>query len=1540
MTARRRPPVAPLYDPRFEHDACGIGFVADAGGRNRERVLPLALAGLAALGHRGAFGADGESSDGAGVALPLEPALVEALVPGTTAANGGPAVLMLFVPRSRGRAERARAVVADALATEGLAIATIRRVPTDASALGSAAADTRPDVLQAIVSRPIGPDGRPLSDETFERRLVLARRRLENRARLEGLDDLSVPSASCRTIVYKGLVAGGRLAELFPDLALPIPLSYALFHQRYATNTQPTWRLAQPFRSIAHNGEIDTVRGNREQVRGRAADVVRGSAATQLARALVQAGPLLSPEGSDSQSLDEALELLVATGWDLGSALLAAMPEAPALRRAPHPQVATLRRGTAGFLAPWDGPAAIVFSDGRRVGAIMDRNGLRPAAFAVTADRLVAVASEAGAIPLAPADTVRRGRLGPGEMLLVDPQRRAVLEDAEAKAHLLRRLPIHDAPRPAHLDVAPAHVEGNRTPSSLRYLAGLDAEKARLDIKTMVIEAHEPLWSMGDDTPTPGLGRVDRPVSDHLRQAFAQVTNPPIDPERERAVMDLRVDLGRRPALLGGPPRASRAPRTTRLDRPVVADLDGLLAAFGRPLVRLDATWQANAGPSGLEAALADLGVGAVRAARGRAELIVLSDRSFSLDRLPIPSVLAIGAVNVALTEAGLRGRADILAEASDILDVHALAMSLAAGATAVVPWLAVELAQETAGTRGAEELSPDAAVGNLLAAFEAGLRKTLARMGISTISSYIGGVLFETIELDAALIRRCFPGAPAWLGTVGLEAIGERVLRRAAAARTMAADVPSHKLPDPGFARFKADGEVHLFSPKIADEILALSAEPAAGTTLDEALGRYRTALGGGASGAGGSAARSSSVVRDGLRLRSRAGRGPIELARVESARDIVRRFVVSAMSIGALSPEAHQALTIGIQRAGGAANTGEGGEDPSWYTPTANGERHDAKIKQVASARFGVTATYLSRADQLEIKIAQGSKPGEGGQLPARKATAYIAALRRGQPGMSYISPPPHHDIYSIEDLAQLIADLRAINPGARIGVKLVASRGVGTIAAGVAKAGASYVHLSGHAGGTGASPLSSIKHVGAPWELGLAEVHQTLLRNGLRDRVALRTDGGLRTGRDLLVATLLGAEEFAFGTSMLVAIGCDMARQCHLDTCPTGIATQREDLRAKFSGSPEQVERFAMALAEDLRRELAHVGVASVAELVGEAGRYLAPVSAARGRTLELSRVVGAPRWEASASRRAAPASAGRDVHRQPASPLETRLVAALRGQAGFSARGLTLATADRSFGAALSGALERGELTGPIQLEMNGAAGQSFGAFAGPALDLRLVGQANDYVGKGLSGGRLVVRPEADLAAQANRQAIAGNTCLYGATAGRLHLVGRAGMRFAVRNSGAEAVVEGLGQHGCEYMTGGVVVVLGPVGANFGAGMTGGRAYLYDPDGRHLPALDVRSVIAARLSAVVRDRAGGDAYAAELRRLLEAHRDAGSELAARLLAERHALEDDVWLVEPVPVVASVEPPAAEPPVIASRSVPTRNENRAEAPAETRI
>ena len=1491
----------PLYDERYEHDACGVGFVADGGGRSRARVLPLALAGLAALGHRGAFAADGESSDGAGVLLPLDGSVVGLLDPRGVAGDR-PAVVSAFLPRGRVAATRGRELLEAALVAEGLAVAAWRNVPTNLAALGTEARASAPGVVQALVARPTG-----LSGDAFELALICARRRAERAARDAGLEAFSISSASPRTVVYKGLVSGGRLPELFPDLRASLSVSFVVFHQRYATNTHPVWALAQPFARIAHNGEIDTVRGGREAVRGRASDRGVPSHRSAATRRVLAAGPLLSPGGSDSRSLDEALELLVATGWSLEAALLALVPEAQALRRAPHPLVASFGRRTAGFLAPWDGPAALVFADGRRVGALLDRNGLRPAAFAITKDRLVAVASEAGAVPLDPREIVRAGRLAPGEMLLVDPAARKVYQDAEAKSFVLRHLPVHDEPRTAYDDRTDAiRAPEPPTPVADRFLFGVDAEKLRQDVRTMAVEAHEPLWSMGDDTPLTGLARVDRPVSDHLRQAFAQVTNPPIDPEREKVVLDLRVELGRRPALLGGLPAG---PSTLRLARPVIADLDSLLDAFraraaasGPPastdelVLTLDASWAASEGPGALDRALSRLATEALEAAsRHRTQLLVLSDRAASpaARRLPVPAVLAAGAVHTALTNAGYRGRLDVVVDAAELLDVHAIAMTLACGATSVHPRLLVELAIEQAGSRGAEELTPAGALGNLLAALDAGLRKILARMGISTMASYIGGQLFETVELGPAIVARCFPAAAAWPGRIEAADLARLGLRRLEAALAIPDTTRPDRLPDPGLTRYRADGEFHVFSRPIAMEIQALAN---GGDDPRATLARYREAL-----------RRDPAVIRDGWRVVTPRGAHPIPTALVEPALSIARRFVVSAMSVGALSPEAHRALTLGVQSIGGSANTGEGGEDPAWYEPGPDGRAHDAKIKQVASARFGVTAQYLARAEQLEIKIAQGSKPGEGGQLPGRKATAYIASLRRAQPGQSLISPPPHHDIYSIEDLAQLIADLRSINPRARIGVKLVATRGVGTIAAGVAKAGADYVHLSGHAGGTGASPLSSIKHVGAPWELGLAEVHQTLLRNDLRDRVALRTDGGLQTGRDLLIAALLGAEEFAFGTGALVAVGCDMARQCHLDTCPTGIATQREDLRAKFAGTPEMVARYFLQLAEDLRIELAAVGARSVGELVGEGRRYLRE---RRHSTVDLRALAAAPAWSASPERREHPERAGLSVDRGLASPLEHRLVAALGGQGALAASGLKLTTAERSFGAGLAGAVERGELHGPVRLELRGAAGQSFGAFATDRVQLTLDGTANDYVGKGLSGGSITVRPHpATAAAATGGLALVGNTCLYGATGGRLHVVGRAGMRFGVRNSGAEAVVEGVGPHACEYMTGGVVVVLGPVGQNFGAGMTGGRAYLWDPGARHLAALSGTSVRAVRLSDAIATRAEGAVLGAEFRRLVEAHADAGSALAARLLAERASPADDTWLVEPLPDVAAV-------------------------------
>jgi glutamate synthase (ferredoxin) len=1340
-------PTPPLYDPSTEHDACGVGFVADSGGRSADRVLELALSGLASLGHRGAFGADGASSDGAGVALPLEAALIARLtgdLRSRARIGARPGVLQLFMPRGQATAGRARSIVAGALAEVDLAAAAWRAVPADRRALGPSAVASCPAFAQAFVPRPVDAAGRPIPDVAFERRLLLARRRIESEAEAAGLTDLAVASGSCRIIVYKGLVTGARLGQLYPDLAAPLPISFATFHQRYATNTHPTWRLAQPFGLLAHNGEINTVRGNREEVRGRRGDPDPNGLLAEVARR----GPLLTRGGSDSASLNDALELLTASGWRIESALAALIPEVPALRVDPSPGIATLARRSAGFLTPWDGPAALVFTDGRTVGAILDRNGLRPLAYAITRGGLVAAASEAGAVPLDAAEIVSISRLGPGEMLMVEPGARRILNDLAARRRRVRPGATHQRPWPAFADDPAAALSREIGPKAgvtdgraddphghameptvgRRYLAGLDAERHRLDLRAMALEGHEPLWSMGDDTPTPALGRIERRLADHLKQSFAQVTNPAIDPERERLVVDLRVHVGRRSAILGGPPRRRQA---VRIGRPMVADLEGLVAALrglhaGR-VAPLDATWSVADGPDGLAAAIDRLAASAVAAARTGAVAVVLSDRRFDLGHPPVPSALAAGAVHAALTDAGLRGRTDLIVEASDTLDVHALAMVLASGARAVHPWLAIRVAAEVAGSRSAETLDGATAIGNLLDAFEAGLRKTLARMGISAAASYVGGAFFETLDLAAEVTNRCFPAALGWPGGVGFRELAERQLARVAVASSFDAPpvaAPNNsgrppaagrevRLPDPGLARFRSDGELHLFAPKIVAAIQGLAGEaPAA-----EVLGAYRAAIG----------RERPAVVRDRLAIRPVARRRAIAIDAVEPAEAIVRRLVVSAMSVGALSPEAHQVLTIGIQRAGGAANTGEGGEDPAWYQPDEHGRRHDAAIKQVASGRFGVTATYLARAEQLEIKIAQGSKPGEGGQLPARKATAYIAALRRGQPGRAYISPPPHHDIYSIEDLAQLIADLRAINPFARIGVKLVASRGVGTIAAGVAKAGADYIHLAGGAGGTGASPLSSIKHVGVPWELGLAEVHQVLLWNGLRDRVALRTDGGLQRGHDLLMAALLGAEEFALGTAALVAIGCDMARQCHLDTCPTGIATQRSDLRAKFAGTPEQVERFARNLAEDLRHELAGIGARSVGEIVGEGAAMLRPASA---DDTAVAALIGGPRWAAGGARRADPAQAGAGIERVASSPLEARLVGALRGHASIRLDGLRISTAERSFGAALTGEVERGGIRVPVSVGLRGAAGQSFGAFLGSGLELRLEGPAND------------------------------------------------------------------------------------------------------------------------------------------------------------------------------------------------------------------
>ncbi|HEX2765294.1 MAG TPA: glutamate synthase large subunit [Candidatus Limnocylindria bacterium] len=1464
-----RPIDAPLYDPRYEHDACGVGFVADTTGASTARVVPMALEALAALAHRGARGADDRTGDGAGIQVPIgrrfrRRLLAEAgvdLAPGRRVAIG-----MAFLPPEA--VEAARTLVEERVADAGVRVAGWRAVPVDGSLVAGRRAGTTPVVAQAIVVAE-----RRLSRIGFARSLAVARRLVHaavaDRPELEGL---TLASLSADTIVYRGLFVGGELGRFYADLrAGDLDARYAIFHQRYSTNTFPSWRLAQPFAFLAHNGEINTVRSNRERMRGRRHDL--GSAA--WVRRLVEAGPLVSEDGSDSLSLDDAVELLVLGGMPVDEAISTLVPAAEGLGGPPEPMPA---RSEA-----WDGPAALVFGDGMTVGALLDRNGLRPLAMASTDDGLVIVSSEAGSVGLDAARVTARHRLGPGEMVVVDLRSGVV------------RGPSADRPRrqpPAQIArVASRVLHAPPAPSTARHRValGLDAEIVRQVVKPMATEAHEAIWSMGDDTPLAPLATRPRRVTAFLRQAFAQVTNPAIDPERERAVMSLRMAIGRQPGLLDG-----RGGSTVVVDGPVL-DADGLAALLDRigaeRVAVLDATWATDRGPRGLVFALARLARQALAASRRGAEVVLLTDRALDRRRAPIPAILAVGRVNAELVAAGRRSRTDVVAESGSTFDVHDVAMLVASGASAVHPWLLMELATEQAGGRGTEDLEPADARANAIRALEAGLRKVLARMGISTLASYRGGQLFDAVGLDATVVARCFPAAGSWPGTIGLDDIGRSVIELH--RRAFRGEPPA--LEDPGLVRFRATGEAHAFAPRVVKATQALAAPDADTVELLEA---YRATVTDGP----------PRQPRDLLALRPLGD--PLSLDEVEPASSIVRRFVSSAMSLGALSPEAHQAISIGMARLGASSNSGEGGEDPSWYADDPSGDRRDAAIKQVASARFGVTAEYLARADQLEIKISQGSKPGEGGQLPGKKATAFIAALRRGQPGMTMISPPPHHDIYSIEDLAQLIADLRAVNPRARIGVKLVAGAGIGTIAAGVAKAHADYVMVAGHSGGTGASPLSSIKHAGLPWELGLAEVHQVLVRNRLRDRVALRTDGGLQTGRDVLVAALLGAEEYGFGTAALVAIGCDMARQCHLDTCPTGIATQREDLRAKFTGTPEQVVAFFTAIAEDVRRELASIGARSLGEVVGRAD-----LLSVNGRsTLQLDRVVGAPRWVADGRiRDLPPKDRPRYAGRPADETIETDAVAGILEQVEQGRRAILrerVSTRDRSIGARLAGALSR--RPEPRQLphvhyELTGSAGQSLGAFAVAGMRIEVTGEANDYVGKGLSGGTIIVKP----AAGPDGQALAGNVCLYGATGGALHVVGRAGMRFAVRNSGARAVVEGIGAHGCEYMTGGIVVVLGEVGPSFGAGMTGGRAYLLDADG-----LD------GRLSSEsVAWRALEAADERPLRELLAVHSAEGSPVAARLLADWRP--ERFVVVEPRSEPATVSLPIGEPaPLAAAR------------------
>ncbi|HEY9232975.1 MAG TPA: glutamate synthase large subunit [Blastocatellia bacterium] len=1443
-----------LYDSQFEHDACGVGFVANLTGGASHRLLGTALEALGNLLHRGAVDADGLSGDGAGVLTGLPRKLLVREIERRGFLRPHPedlALGMIFLPRQVDAAAACRRVVEQVLERFGLLVYYWRRLPVNETALGAKAARTAPLIEQVLIGR------QHVEPFEFEQTLYLVRKEVERQT--AEIKDFYIPSLSSRTVVYKGLMIATQLAAFYRDLCdTDYETRFAIFHQRYSTNTFPNWALAQPFRLLAHNGEINTIAGNRNWMRAREADLRSRLWQHRVERLK----PVIWAQGSDSASFDNALELLTMSRRDALHAMMMLTPEAH--ENAPHMEgdLRGFYEYAACLTEPWDGPAGVAFSDGRFVAAALDRNGLRPARYVVTRDGLVVMASEAGAVQIAEERVVEKGRLGPGQMIAVDTERGVLLRDQQIKLERARRKPYRQWVRnqmtvcPSTLDMGYA-VTSNEADLIVRMKQfGYTVEDVQRIIEPMFDKSREPIGSMGDDTPLAVLSAKPRVLYSYFKQRFAQVTNPPIDPIREKLVMSLETLIGPRRSLLED---RQAAARLIKLRSPVLTDSDvEWLRGSGRRgfrSVTLATLYGRRGGKRSLENVLDALCEQAAAAVEDGHAILILSDRGASDLQLPMPMLLAVSAVHHHLIRTGLRMRASLVVETGEAREDHHFACLLGYGAQAVNPYLAFEIVAHETRKRG---MSIPGALRNYKAAVESGLRKILTKMGIATIASYAGAQIFEAIGLDHELIAKYFTGTPSRVGGIGLREITRDMLRFHEAAYATGA-----QLEDAGYFRFRAGGEYHAFNPSVFRALHKF----ARGNT-GEFAGYSKTVN-----------ERPAMTLRDLLDFH---GGAPIATDEVEPATEIVKRFVASAMSLGALSREAHETIAIAMNRIGGRSNSGEGGEDAARYYPYANGDLGNSRIKQVASARFGVTPEYLMSADELEIKIAQGAKPGEGGQLPGHKVTAEIAALRHSVKGVTLISPPPHHDIYSIEDLAQLIFDLKQVNPRARVAVKLVSEAGVGTVAAGVAKAFADVIHIAGHDGGTGASPLGSIKHAGAPWEIGLAETQQTLVLNDLRGRVRLRVDGGLKTARDVMIAAMLGAEEFAFGTSLLVALGCVMARQCHLNTCPVGIATQLGHLRERFTGKPEMVVEFFMRLAEDVRALLAQLGFRSMQEIIGRSELLIEKADAPTARNVKLDLEPLIAQADASGTR--ARHSVG-ECNGKLHSPLNEKFLQAAREAiAGGVPVALTypIRNTDRTVGARVAGAIARrygnnGLLDGTIDAGFSGAAGQSFGAFCANGMKLTLIGEANDYVGKGMSGGEIVIRPSDEASFDWADNVVAGNTILYGATGGSLFLAGRAGERFAVRNSGATAVVEGIGDHGCEYMTAGTIVVLGDTGRNFGAGMTGGTAFVLD--------INERFERRCNQEMVQLEREMTEEAEQRLRRLIERHYELTGSLRAR-------------------------------------------------------
>ncbi len=1414
-----------LYAADYEHDACGVAFVAKLDGVPAHETVRRALEALANLEHRGAAGADPDTGDGAGILLQIPDAFFRGVVGETLPPAGHYGVAVCFLPRDDERRRELAASLERIVAQEGQSVVAWRDVPVDTRFVGSTAAAVAPFVAQLVIA----PGDEVVDQDAFERKLYVIRRRFE----LECGPAAIVPSLSSRTIVYKGMLTATQLVGYYPDLSdRRTETALALVHSRFSTNTFPSWQLAHPYRMIAHNGEINTVRGNINWMRARESQLASELFGDDLTKVL----PVVQDGGSDSATFDNVLELLVLGGRSLPHAMMMMIPEATAGRTDVSPELLGFYAFHQCLMEAWDGPAAVSFTDGRVIGATLDRNGLRPGRWLETRDGWVVLASEAGVLDVAPENVVRKGRLQPGKLFLVDLEQGRIVPDPEIKQTIATRRPYADwfEREVVRLEDLPPRVPHTLPTEPLRrrqIAFGFSHEDMKVILAPLALNAEEAVSSMGNDTPLAVLSDRNRLVYSYFKQLFAQVTNPPIDSIREAIVMSLQASIGSEKNLLDETPEHARQ---LVLGSPVLMDseleqLRQVHSAIFKART-LDMTWPVADGEAGLERALERLCREADEALADGINILVLSDRAVGPMRTAVPSLLATGAVHHHLVREGTRLQAGLVVESGEARSVHSIATLIGYGAAAVNPYLMLETLAELVELGWLPEgMTAQEAQLRAVKGLGKGILKTLSKMGISTVPSYCGAQIFEAVGLSAELVERHFTGTASRIGGVGTETFARDMLTRHARAY---GGWEGELLPVIGLYAWRRDGEHHQWNP----ETIALlqdavrnerweTYEQYAQAVNEDAVRRY--------------------TLRGLLGFRLDPG-GGIPLEEVEPASEIVKRFATGAMSLGSISREAHETLAIAMNRIGGRSNTGEGGEDPVRFTPDPNGDLRRSAIKQVASGRFGVNIDYLTNADELQIKMAQGAKPGEGGQLPGHKVDHYIAGVRLTTPGVGLISPPPHHDIYSIEDLKQLIYDLRCANPRARVSVKLVAEVGVGTVAAGVAKANADHVLISGHDGGTGASPLSSILFAGIPWEIGLAETQQTLVRNDLRSRIWVQTDGQIKTGRDVVVAALLGADEIGFATSALIATGCVMMRACHLNTCPVGIATQDPVLRARFTGQPEHVVNFLFYVAEEARRIMARLGVRRYEDLVGRVD--LLEVDDAirqwRERGIDLSALLAVPTLpDGGALPEGTPLRRLRPQESPLADALDWQLIEAA---APALERGETveieasIRNVNRTVGGLLSHRVtvahgRPGLPADTIRISLSGSAGQSFGAWLAPGVRLDLVGDANDYVGKGLSGGSLAVRPPDGAGFVPEQSVVIGNTVLYGATAGSAFFRGLAGERFAVRNSGAAAVVEGVGDHGCEYMTGGTVLVIGPTGRNFAAGMSGGVAYVLDDDG---------------------------------------------------------------------------------------------------------